>query len=64
MIQERVRTGGLMRCCTMTLAEYLEGAEGPSEEGQVMDCKYEHPGNSNLIFRHGAWEWNRERGTA
>lgn len=60
MIQERVKIGGLMRCCTQTLAEYLQNATEPSKEGQTLDCKHEQAGNAQMIFRNGAWEWNHD----
>lgn len=48
-----VRIGGLMRCCTGTLAEY----GGPEDEGTVLPCKW---CSSSMIVRDGAWEWNRD----
>ncbi len=50
---------GLMRCCIATLQEHFIDSK-PSQEGQVMDCRFEKPGNRSLIFSNGAWRWNRE----
>lgn len=51
-----VRQGGLMRCCTATIAE----TEDSTEVGDMLDCKYEPVGNKNLIVADdGVWEWNR-----
>jgi len=45
-----------MRCCLGTLAECTEEVE----PGRILDCKYEPPGNANMILAvDGIWEWNR-----
>lgn len=51
-----VRIGGLMRCCLATVGD----SEELTDVGTVMDCKYEPPGNANLIVGDdGAWRWNQ-----
>ena len=51
-----VRQGGLMRCCLATINETYD----VTEVGDMLDCKYENPGNKNLIVADdGVWEWNR-----
>lgn len=48
-----LRIGGVMRCC----AETLNTTQVREVAGEVLKCKY---CSSSLIFRDGAWEWNRE----
>jgi len=57
----RVRQGGLMRCCLLTLARWhgeanREGDMLPSEEGDIMTCDF---CSSSMIFIDEAWEWNK-----
>lgn len=60
--RDGLRIGGLIRCCIETVrALYPQG--GPMQvatEGQQLRCRY-HPDNRNhrMIFRDGAWEWDR-----
>jgi hypothetical protein len=61
-----LRPGGLMRCCTETVADlYRDGQDTPSEfhaiEGSVLQCKYapENPSHG-MRFRNGAWEWDHQ----
>jgi hypothetical protein len=63
---DRLRPGGLMRCCTETVSDlYRDGHETPSEyhahEGDVLVCKYapENPLH-RMRFRDGGWEWDRD----
>ena len=51
-LTSKVKTGGLMRCCIETLAEY----EGEEKENQVLDC---HHCEDSIIFIDGWWQWNR-----
>jgi len=45
-----------MRCCLATINETYD----VTEVGDMLDCKYENPGNKNLIVADdGVWEWNR-----
>ena len=54
--QQKVNQGGLMRCCLATVAE----CEDEVEVGAILDCKYESPGNANMILDQGlVWRWNR-----
>ena len=57
MIEYKLRPGGLMRCCTQTLADVMEVATEQPKEGDVLRCNYCK--RDNMIFRDGAWEWNR-----
>lgn len=52
---DRIRAGGLFRCCTRTIAELTE----PGKEGDKLQCKFA-PNNPThgMIFRRGAWEWD------
>ena len=48
-----------MRCCLETLYEYIEThADEECTEGETLDCKYEKPGNANIILCDGIWRWN------
>jgi hypothetical protein len=56
----RVNQGGLMRCCTGTIANHVElHARDDVPEGVlVIDCEYETPGNSRIVLEGGVWRWN------
>lgn len=61
----RYRVGGLMRCCTLTLAlayDVGEPAVGevPAREGALLPCRR---CSSAMVFRDGAWEWDKSRKT-
>lgn len=57
MSEHLLRQGGVMRCCVATLwLRMLE--ERPPEEGEKLPCKW---CSSGLIYRDGAWEWDREQ---
>jgi hypothetical protein len=55
-----VRTGGLLRCCLATLDEHMQRRidDVPPQEGDTLKCRY-HDDNGGMVFRDGAWEWNR-----
>lgn len=58
--QTRIAIGGLMRCCLATINDYVDAhvAEVP-EPGLVLDCKYQGPGNAQIILDpSGIWRWN------
>lgn len=55
-----VRIGGLLRCCSATLADYLE-TSASSEIGAVLTCKYCHS-ESLLLAPDRVWEWNQKKG--
>jgi hypothetical protein len=61
--RDQVRIGGLMRCCTGTIGEYYQ--DDPAKraaEGEKLKCRYsDSPDHGNMIFRDGAWEWDRLR---
>lgn len=54
-----VHQGGLMRCCLASLDDYQVEKPDDKEdvEGDVVPCKH---CSSSVIFRDGAWRWNRE----
>jgi hypothetical protein len=56
-VGERLRPGGLMRCCTATLAEHIE-VGGPVAVGDILPCK--HCSSSMRIAADGVWEWNHD----
>jgi len=55
----RFRQGGLMRCCTLTLANFhalpLVTAVA---EGAKLPCRY---CSTTMVYREGAWEWDKSR---
>ncbi len=58
---ERLNPGGLMRCCTGTFLEKRKDFQkSPAKEGDVLPCQH---CDQSLIFRAGAWEWNRKEDT-
>jgi hypothetical protein len=53
---DRVKPGGLMRCCTKTLDGFYPG--GPARkarEGEVLPCRW---CANSMIFSGGFWQWN------
>jgi hypothetical protein len=61
-VVDRLRPGGLMRCCTETVGDlYPDGPAALAAEGQTLQCKYnpDEP-EHRMIFRDGAWEWDHE----
>ena len=50
----KIRIGGLMRCCILTIEE--DAPKNP-KEGDKMRCRYCKSGD--IIFKDGAWEWDR-----
>jgi len=56
---DRVNTGGLMRCCTSTLAElYPDGPAKVATQGQTLQCKYTNDPVHQMIFEDGVWRWH------
>lgn len=57
-VTAKVLIGGLMRCCTGTLSEYVHDHpyEVP-EEGATLPCQH---CSSRMVVRDGAWQWDRE----
>jgi len=53
-----------MRCCIETVGDlYPDGPAAIAAEGQAFRCKYAtRPDHGHMIFRGGAWEWDREAG--
>lgn len=52
------RPGGLMRCCTLTLALAYESPRDAAAEEDKLPCRY---CSSTMIFTSGAWEWDKSR---
>lgn len=52
-----IRPGGVMRCCIDTWLKRSHNGE-PPREGEKLPCEY---CSSGLVYREGAWEWDRER---
>jgi len=52
-----IRHGGLMRCCLLTLDDYL-AAGGTEKSGTVLPCAYCR--SSMIVAADGVWEWNRQ----
>ena len=51
MSEQRVRLGGLMRCCIESITG--ENSASPAE-GDTLQCGW---CSSEVRFRDGAWEW-------
>lgn len=51
--ERRVRTGGLMRCCTQTLCDSTE----PSNVLDRLNCQY--CSGVMMVARDGVWEWDQ-----
>jgi hypothetical protein len=50
--------GGLMRCCTDSLAQYLN-AGGTEATGTIVQCKYTEDPAHRMIAGDHAWSWYR-----
>lgn len=60
--QAKIRIGGLMRCCTTTIANDAAKAPlTPNNEGEILQCEFapDDPVH-RMVYRKGAWEWYRE----
>lgn len=55
--KRRFRHGGLMRCCTGTLAE----TDDMSDIGSVQKCHYCTSGIM-VVAPDGVWQWDQEAG--
>ena len=54
----RVRPGGLMRCCLLTLDEEMNIATEKPKDGDTLHCKWcDDP--YGMVFVGGAWQWNK-----
>jgi len=59
MRNERVDTGGLMRCCTATLSlDWNLRPDHKPEQDEVLECKW---CEESMIFREidHTWRWNK-----
>lgn len=55
----RIAIGGLMRCCTGTLGDWIRGRKLPVAVGEVVFCKYEAANPTSMILgEDGVWRWN------
>jgi hypothetical protein len=52
----KVATGGLMRCCLLTLDQFMATTPEPPKEGETLQCIY-HEGYG-MIYRKDVWRWN------
>ena len=59
---DKIRIGGLMRCCTATIRIlYDENPGMRAAEGQELQCQYAHDNpDHRMRFRDGAWEWAKD----
>ncbi len=51
---QKIRIGGLMRCCILTISK--DAPENP-QEGEKLQCRWCSLGK--MIFKSGAWEWDK-----
>jgi len=49
----RIYTGGLMRCCILSIEEYA----GPEEEDTTIPCNYHKEPKPTAVIKDGAWHW-------
>ncbi len=52
----RVKHGGLMRCCLLSLDDAMVAAEKPPVEGDTLCCTY-CKDEFGMVFTDGAWQW-------
>lgn len=60
-VNDRVRIGGLMRCCMETLQlAAIAAKDNPveSREGDRLACRY---CRAEMVYRNAAWEWDGDR---
>jgi hypothetical protein len=55
----KVRPGGLMRCCLATIRERMPTCADDPVEGEKLHCDYCGSTSGGMIFRDGAWEWDK-----
>jgi 2-C-methyl-D-erythritol 4-phosphate cytidylyltransferase len=48
-----------MRCCLRTLDEAMEVQEELCVEGQTLKCLYDGDNRTTIVYRDGAWEWQK-----
>ena len=53
MVTHNYEPGGLMRCCTATLAKRAK--QGPPDEDEVLPC--DHCADT-MRYTNGAWRWD------
>ena len=53
----KIRIGGLLRCCTTSLVEQVITVP---KEGDKVTCHYCKSPCGGMIFRDGAFEWDRK----
>lgn len=55
----RLAIGGLMRCCTGSLGDWIRSSDKPIKVGEVVFCKYEAANPTSMILgEDGVWRWN------
>jgi len=59
---DKIRIGGLMRCCIATINILYDENPGTSAtEGQELQCRYAHDSpDHRMRFREGAWGRDRD----
>lgn len=57
---DRVKMGGLMRCCLVTIGDlYPDGPAALAADGQTLQCRYTDNPDHSMVFHAGFWEWDR-----
>jgi hypothetical protein len=59
-----INIGGLMRCCIATISEFVRDHGSEPAARIILDCKYDTPGNQQIILDGMTWRWHRERAVA
>ncbi len=52
---KRLIVGGLMRCCTGSMAYHMEQPDYSEGEGFIVHCAF---CDSSMIYKGGVWRWN------
>jgi len=59
-INTMLAIGGLMRCCTETVDDYVvEHADEEAIEGMTLQCKYSENRSHRMILKNNIWQWDR-----
>ena len=57
MSDEKLDFGGLMRCCTETWDEVMDGRH-VWKDGDTIQCKYGKSSDHRMIRKNGVWRWD------
>lgn len=56
-MSDKIRIGGLMRCCIETIRELYAADPGhQANDGDMLECQWHE---TRMRFRDGAWEWDK-----